>query len=95
LIRAARVDANQPELVKQIRKLGYEVLHVHQLKNCFDILVGARGKNFAFEIKDPNQPPSKRRLTPGEKKFFDRWTGQVNKVETIDDIIKIIEAQTS
>jgi Holliday junction resolvase len=87
----ARIDRNQPELVKQIRKLGYEVLHVHQLKNCFDILVGARGKNFAFEIKDPSQPPSKRKLTEGEQKFFDKWTGQVNKVETIDEIINIIE----
>ena len=89
--RAARVDNNQKEIVRQIRQLGYEVLRIHQLKNCFDILVGARGLNFAFEIKDPSKPPSKRKLTEGEQDFFDRWTGQVDKVETIDEIINIIQ----
>lgn len=83
----ARVDDNQPEIVKGLRKLGYTVLHIHQLKNCFDILVGANGKNYAFEIKDPNKPPSKRRLTEGEQEFFDSWKGQVSKIETVEDAI--------
>ena len=87
----ARVDDNQPEIVRQLKQLGVTVLHVHQLKNCFDILVGYKGVNYAFEIKDPDKPPSKRRLTEGEQKFFDTWKGQINKVETLDEIIKIIK----
>ena len=90
MIRKARVDGNQPEIVKQLRKVGVTVLHVHQLKNCFDILCGYNGVNYAFEIKDPAQPKSARKLTEGEQRFFDTWKGQVHKVETIDDILKVI-----
>lgn len=90
LRRASKIDANQPEIVKALRKLGYSVLHVHQLKNCFDILVGAKGKNYAFEIKDGSLPPSKKKLTPGEKDFFETWQGQVNVAESLEDILKII-----
>ena len=89
---AARIDVNQPLIVKQCCHLGYTELILSQLKKCFDILVGSRGKNYAFEIKDPDKVPSKRKLTEGEQEFFDTWKGQVDKVETIGDIIKIIES---
>ncbi len=89
--RIARVDGNQKKVVTNLKRLGVTVLHVHQLKNCFDILVGWKGKNFAFELKDPAQPPSKRKLTEGEQEFFDTWKGQVNKVETVEEILKIIQ----
>jgi hypothetical protein len=68
--------------------MGCSVLIVSQLKNCFDILVGWKGKNFAFEIKDGNKPPAQRKLTEGEKKFFDSWKGQVAVVESLEDAIK-------
>jgi hypothetical protein len=90
LRRASKIDANQPEIVKALRLLGYSVLHVHQLKNCFDILVGAKGKNYAFELKDGTLPPSKKKLTPGEQEFFNKWQGQVNVAESLEDILKII-----
>jgi len=89
-LRAARVDSNQKQIVADLRKAGYSVLHTHILKNCFDILVGARNRNYAFEIKDPNQPPSKRKLTDGEKDFMQYWQGQINVVETTEEILKII-----
>ena len=89
--RAAAVDANQPEIVKQLRKLGYSVLITSQLKKCFDILVGANGINYAIEIKDENKPPSHRKLTVEEKKFFDNWKGQVNCCKNIDEILDIIK----
>ena len=88
--RAAKVDANHTQLVKQLRQCGYSVLPCHQLKNAFDILVGARGRNFAFEIKDPDKAPSARKLTLGEAKFHESWQGQVDVVETLDDCLNII-----
>ena len=88
--RIARIDSNQKQIVEQLRRLGVTVLHTHQLKNCFDILVGYEGKNYAFEIKDGSKPKSARQLTEGEQKFFDGWLGQVDKVESIEDICKII-----
>lgn len=86
----ARVDRNQPEIVRQLRKLGCSVLVVSNLKNCFDILVGYNYRNYAFEIKDNELPESRKNLTPGEQKFFDIWKGQVHKIETIDEALDIL-----
>ncbi len=61
-MRIAKVDKNQPLIVKQIRALGGYVLHVHQLKNAFDILVGFDGKLYIIEIKND----IKGKLTDGE-----------------------------
>lgn len=91
--RAARIDANQNDIVKQLRDLGYTVLIISQLKNCFDILVGANGKNYAFEIKDGTKPPSQRELTPGEIQFHNNWTGQVDVVCDIHDCLYFINGK--
>ena len=90
---AARVDANQPEIVKALRGIGATILHTHQLKNCFDLLVGYRGKTYLMEIKDPAQPPSKRELTEGEAKFRETWRGSpYHVVHTAEEAIRIITA---
>ena len=87
---AAKVDGNQTMLVRQIRKLGYSVKIVSQIKKFCDIVVGKNGMNWLFEIKDPAQPESKRCLTKMEKEFHDEWRGQVDVIETIDDFLKIV-----
>jgi hypothetical protein len=85
------VDGNQASIVRQLRAMGASVLHTHILKNCFDILVGYRGRTFLIEIKDPAQPPSARELTPGEAKFKAQWRGSpYHVVLTIDEAIAII-----
>ena len=89
----ARVDSNQKEVVAELRSYGLSVLHTHQLKNCFDFLVGYKGLNYAFELKDAKKPPSQKKLTEGEQAFFNSWSGQVDKVETVQEILKIIEWQ--
>jgi hypothetical protein len=88
---ASRVDGNQASIVRALRAVGAYVLHTHQLKNCFDILVGYRGRTHLMEIKDPAQPPSARQLTPGEAKFREEWRGTpYHVVETADQAIRII-----
>lgn len=90
---ASRVDANQPEIVAALRRIGCSVLHLHQLKNCFDILVGYRTRTFLMEIKDPAQPPSKRQLTPGEEEFRRTWRGSpYHIIHTIDEALAIVTA---
>lgn len=90
---AARVDANQQEIVRALRAIGASVLYVHQLKNCFDLLIGYRGRDFKFEIKDPAQPLSGRKLTPGEEEFRRTWRGSpYHVVETIDEALAIVTA---
>jgi hypothetical protein len=91
---ASRVDANQPAIVERLRAIGASVLHVHQLKNCFDLLVGYRKQTFLFEIKDPSQPPSARQLTPGEAKFKAEWRGsEYHVVHTFDEALAILTAR--
>ena len=86
--RNCRVDDNQVKIVAGLRKVGCTVLIISQLKNCFDILVGFRGINIAFEIKDGDKPLSQRKLTEGEQKFFDTWQGQVTVVESLEEAIR-------
>lgn len=91
---ASRVDANQPAIVERLRAIGASVLHVHQLKNCFDILVGYRKQTFLMEIKDPAQPPSARQLTAGEAKFKAEWRGsEYHVVHTFDEALAILTAR--
>ncbi len=92
--RAARVDSNQPEIVENLRKLGCEVLHLHQLGNgAPDICVGFGGRNYLFEIKDPRKTPSQRRLTPDELLFHNKWNvfGRVHIIETANQAFEIIK----
>ena len=86
----ARIDANQPELVKYFRKHGFSVLHVHQLKNCGDIMISKGKVTAAVEIKDSKKPPSARKLTEGELKFKLSWRGLWYLCESIEDADDII-----
>jgi len=84
---AARIDANQPDIVRALRGVGASVLHTHQLKNCFDILVGYRGRTFLMEIK----ATEKDQLTPGEAEFQRTWRGSpYHVVYTVDQALAII-----
>ena len=87
----ARVDANHPQIVSELRKYSdITVRSVATIKNFLDIVVGYDGRNYLFEIKDPEKPPSARKLTPGEKKFMDEWKGQAEIALTTQDILQSI-----
>ena len=87
--RAAKVDANQGEIVKTFRGLGWYVLIISQLKNCCDIIVSKNGRTVAVEIKDGSKPPSAQKLSDGELKFKNEWQGEYALVKSIDDVIRI------
>lgn len=91
-MRARKVDDNQKTLVKQIRQLpGVTVRHTHTIGEGFpDLAIGFRGTTYLAEVKDPTKPPSARKLTPDEEKFHAEWTGQIAIIQTIDDVIKIL-----
>lgn len=88
-----KVDSNQAELVKQIRKIpGVSVALTHIVGNGFvDGIIGYQKRNYLCEIKDPSQPPSKRKLTPDEEEFHRNWTGQIAVIMTLDDVIEMIK----
>lgn len=94
--RAARVDANQPQIVDRLRALGCSVASTAALGQGFpDIVVGYRGSNYLFEIKDPAKKPSERRLTPAESLFHRSWGGQVDTIHTWEDVCEIIGMEVS
>lgn len=55
-----------------------------------DIVVGCRKKNFLFEIKDGDNPPSAKRLTEDEGEFHAAWAGQIDVIESVEDAMRII-----
>ena len=87
--QAARTDANHKEISKIFESLGWSVLDIHQIPNCADIIVGKLMHNVVIEIKDGSKPPSKRKLTPGEIKFKDRWRGDYRIVTCLQDVIDL------
>lgn len=91
--RAARVDDNQPALVKELRAYGVSVQPLHTVgQGCPDILCGFQGLNWLFEIKDPAKVPSKRKLTADQKDWHLMWSGQVHVIESADDAMAIMNA---
>ena len=44
-------------------------------------------KTLLVELKDPDQPPSKRMLTPAEIKFRETWKGEYIKATTAEEIL--------
>ena len=91
-MRARKIDDNQNEIVKMLRRIGCSVAITSMVgKGMPDLLIGFRKKNFLFELKDGNKTESRKRLTPDEEKFFNTWQGQVNKVESFEEILKIIQ----
>ena len=89
--RAAKVDGNQAQIVEDLRTAGWSVRSTAVLGDGFpDIIVGAYKMNHLFEVKDPNQPPNKRELKPGQRDFALRWGGQVHKIETAEEAVRII-----
>ena len=84
--RAAKVDANQAEIIAAFRKAGASVKPVHVVKGFVDIVVGINGRNMLVEIKDGTKAKSARKLTPMEQEFHDGWKGKIHIVESLDDV---------
>lgn len=91
--RAAKIDRNQPEIVKALRAVGAKVMPMHFVGSGFpDLLVNYRGRLVLLEVKDGDNIPSRKKLTPDERDFFDEFNhpGQVvYLVESVDDAFKV------
>ena len=85
-----RVDANHAAIVKALRAIGCSVQPLDNGKGVPDLLVGYRGRNDLFEVKDGDKPPSARRLTADEQRWHAQWRGQVCIVCSVDEAIKAV-----
>lgn len=90
--RAARIDSNQPEIVKAARSCGASVQPIHTLgKGIPDLLIGYRGVNLLWELKDGLLVPSARVLTPDEIDWHAAWRGAVTVVSSVSDALEILQ----
>ena len=78
--RAKKVDANQPDIVKALRKLGYTVY-----LDVDDILVGKNGFNYWYEIKNKN---GRNRKQESQTKLEKEWLGHYKIVSSLDEILE-------
>lgn len=89
--RAAKVDRNQPEIVEFFRKSGCSVAITSAAHDGFpDIVVGFGGITVLVEIKDGDLPPSGRKLTPDQVRFFSEFKGAKAVVKNIKEAAAIV-----
>lgn len=91
--RKARVDDNQADIVKALRKIpGVSVAVTSQLGKGFpDLVVSRKGVNYLVEIKDGSKPKHQQKLTEDEKDFHESWTGQITVCSSLDEILKLLK----
>ena len=86
--RAARIDANQTQIVSALRSVGASVELLSAVgKGCPDLLVGYRGMNLLMEVKDGKKPPSERKLTSDQIVWHREWKGVVTVVNSVDEAL--------
>ena len=85
-----RVDANQPQIVADLRKCGFLVAVTSDVGRGFgDIVIGdpRRLTIFLCEVKNPEE---RWKLTPSEEKFHELWFGIIHVIETTEDALKLL-----
>ena len=90
---AKRVDENHREVVEGLRASLPEatVYDASGAGRGFpDLVVGFKGRNYLFEVKNGNQVPSRRRLTAAQGGMHGNWQGQVAIVHSAADILAVM-----
>lgn len=91
-MRAAKIDRNQPEIVKAMRALGVSVQHLHSVgAGCPDLLCAIEGVNFLVEVKDGSKAPSAQKLTPDQVEWHSAWRAAVHIVRDVQQAIAVVE----
>jgi hypothetical protein len=81
---AARVDANQEQIVSALRAAG---AYVWIIGLPVDLLVGYHGHTFLVEIKSG----ARKRLTALQADFFENWSGStLCRVDNAESALRMI-----
>lgn len=84
---ARRTDANHAEIAGYFQRLG---CLVHNTNAAWDLTILKHGIICLIEIKDPDKPPSRRKLTPTSQALMDAgWP--IKRIETLDDVMKLCD----
>lgn len=91
--RAAKVDANQAEIVAALRAVGAGVCDLSAVgEGCPDLLASFRGQWHLLEVKDGNKPPSARTLTADQVRWHGRHKAKAHVVNSVDEALEAIGA---
>lgn len=86
--RAAKVDANQEQVVSALRAAGATVQSLAAVgKGCPDVLAAFRGAMYLLEIKDGKGKPNEL-----QKRWHISWNAPVHVVYGPDDALRAIGA---
>lgn len=92
LRRAAKVDANQAEIVRTLRAIGCGVIDLSAVgKGCPDLLVRWPTHPFRqelFEVK--NLDGRGNRLTKDQQDFHALWRGAIHVVTSPDEALAVV-----
>jgi hypothetical protein len=86
---AAKVDANQGEIVKALRQIGVSVALTNAVGDGFsDLVCGYRGRSHLLEVKDRLGV-----LTPDQAEFVRFWRGDYHVVRSVRDALALFGVQ--
>lgn len=85
-MRYGKPDANQGQIVKDLRAYGAKVSLLTGVgRDVPDLLVGYRGMNFLLEVKADGG-----KLSKGQVEWHKTWLGQCAVVRTSEEAIAVI-----
>jgi len=89
---AKKVDANQKQIVLELRQLAFSVFCTHTQGQGFpDLVIGRNGDTFLVEVKD-----KKGTLTPDQLLFIENWRGApIIIARSTEEILTAIDIQLS
>jgi hypothetical protein len=95
--RAAKIDANQPEIVAALMKAGATVQSLAAIGGgCPDLLVGYANRTALIEIKDGSKVPSAQKLRPQQEKWHENWTGgTLATVNSVEGALRVLTVMTT
>ena len=74
--RAAKIDANQTQVVQALRAAGATVQSLAAVgQGVPDLLVGFQGQTLLIEVKNGRKPPSARQLNEQQLTWHGAWRG--------------------
>ena len=82
--RAAKVDDNQDEIVKALRKIGAKV---EIIGKPLDLLIWFRQRTFLIEVKNLD---GRDRLTKDQVEFIAAWPGELYVVHTPAEAVELV-----
>jgi hypothetical protein len=82
--RAAKIDDNQPAIVKALKDVGVSVEYI---KKPVDLLICHLGETALMEVKNRD---GKNQLSKDQVEFIARWPGKIHIVHTPEEAVRAV-----